>query len=483
MRRRPAASVGALRRPAAAGAAEPPRVRRRPAGAEAEAAEEGEQPPVAGEEEILQQYQRGEQVVAFKVKPGGFSKGDWVVSSAATYFHQGISLAAKVGREEIDGGERELLCELTGTKSEELLKYATSQRPCQIRLHLCRPECTKLREGPDLVHIHSLKKVRSEDPKTWETNLMEVHETDNLRREEAEWRRRQEEKKEARQEKSSSSSRAKKKKKKKQKKKKKTEKEKGEDQETPEVRMTERKGAAKKPLASLYKGTGLDPDLKARRRLFRKVRKALKKSADTSSSASSSSSSSSQDLGTEGEALLQDRSKVHRISVLAPGLLAAQTVSNMKPYLSQLSGTGWETNEALLPPLLSLYNRMYLNPKLSGGISREAATLAWIGDLLLQGRVSESMDCLVQRLKSIELTAGGTAWTTSQKLELVPPPEAMIGTRQELQIARREAKLDSEAKGTFVSADKGKGKSKDRGGKGKEKGKGKAKEGEGKKSS
>jgi hypothetical protein len=126
---------------------------------------------------------------------------------------------------------------------------------------------------------------------------------------------------------------------------------------------------------------------------------------------------------------------------------------------------------------------MYLNPKLSGGISREAATLAWIGDLLLQGRVSESMDCLVQRLKSIELTAGGTAWTTSQKLELVPPPEAMIGTRQELQIARREAKLDSEAKGTFVSADKGKGKSKDRGGKGKEKGKGKAKEGEGKKSS
>ena len=181
MRRRPAASVGALRRPAAAGAAEPPRVRRRPAGAEAEAAEEGEQPPVAGEEEILQQYQRGEQVVAFKVKPGGFSKGDWVVSSAATYFHQGISLAAKVGREEIDGGERELLCELTGTKSEELLKYATSQRPCQIRLHLCRPECTKLREGPDLVHIHSLKKVRSEDPKTWETNLMEVHETDNLR--------------------------------------------------------------------------------------------------------------------------------------------------------------------------------------------------------------------------------------------------------------------------------------------------------------
>ena len=79
---------------------------------------------------------------------------------------------------------------------------------------------------------------------------------------------------------------------------------------------------------------GLDPDLKARRRLVRKVRKVLKKSAETSSSSSSTSSASSRDLGMEGEELLQDRSKVHRIAVLAPGLLSAQTVANMKPFLS-----------------------------------------------------------------------------------------------------------------------------------------------------
>ena len=77
----------------------------------------------------------------------------------------------------------------------------------------------------------------------------------------------------------------------------------------------------------------------------------------------------------------------------------------------------------------------------------------------------------------------GDAWFTSQKLELVPPLDAMIGTRQEVQIARREARLDSEAKGGGQSSERGKGKSKEKGGKGKDKGKGKAKEAEGKKSS
>ena len=72
---------------------------------------------------------------------------------------------------------------------------------------------------------------------------------------------------------------------------------------------------------------------------------------------------------------------------------------------------------------------------------------------------------------------------TAQKLEIVPPPDATMGTRAEYQVARREAKLDNEVKGS-APADKGKGKSKEKGReKGKEKGKGRGKETEGKKSS
>jgi hypothetical protein len=86
-------------------------------------------------------------------------------------------------------------------------------------------------------------------------------------------------------------------------------------------------------------------------------------------------------------------------------------------------------------------------------------------------------------MKSIEMTSGGTPWSTAQKLELVPPPDAQIGTRQEYQIANKEARLDSAVKGGQAGGDKGKSKGKDKTSKGKEKGKGKGKESEGKKTS
>jgi flagellar biosynthesis/type III secretory pathway protein FliH len=101
---------------------------------------------------------------------------------------------------------------------------------------------------------------------------------------------------------------------------------------------------------------------------------------------------------------------------------------------------------------------------------------------MLQGKVAESMDAIMQRLKSIELTASGMAWSTAQKIEIVPSPEAAISSRQEMHLAKKEAKLDSEAKAPAAGSEKGKGKTKDKGKeKGKEKGKGKPKETEGKK--
>ena len=81
----------------------------------------------------------------------------------------------------------------------------------------------------------------------------------------------------------------------------------------------------------------------------------------------------------------------------------------MQQFLVRVAGSGWEEEGDRIPPLLSLYHRTYVAHKLSAGVSRECTTLSWIGDLMLQGKVAESMDCLMQRLKSIELTASGMA--------------------------------------------------------------------------
>ena len=465
MLRRPAAAGGAFRRPAAR--------LRRPAADEEEAGEG------AGEEDrravgsVVERYQKGEFVEVVHLPPGTFARGDWLESTDAVYYQQKISVAAKVEREELDSEERELRCELTGTRSEDLLKYGTSQKPCQVRLHLCRPTCSQLRENPDLIHLKNVRKISVESAKGWQSNLLEEVDTLMLQADQAEWERREAEKKKEKEskERSSSSRSRKRKKKKKEKAKKKKKEEVGAG--PPEQVRIGGKAAARKTLSALYEGTGLDPKVRHRKKLSRKVRKALKKNKETSSTGTSTSSTSSSDLG---EALLEDRSKVHRIASLGPGLLAAQSVMQMKQYLTQITGTGWEADENALPPILSLYMRTYMSTRLTGGVAREFATLAWVGDLLLQARPSEALDGILQRMKSIELTASGTSWTTSQKLELVPPPEAQIGTRQEYQIAKREAKLDGEVKGGTLSIDKGKGKTKEKGSKGKEKGKGKNKE-------
>lgn len=102
---------------------------------------------------------------------------------------------------------------------------------------------------------------------------------------------------------------------------------------------------------------------------------------------------------------------------------------------------------------------------------------------VIQGRASEAVDTLIQRMKSLEMTASGAHWMTSQKLELVPPAEPSMGGRLEYQVAQREQKLDSSIKGT-PSTEKGKGKSSSKGKeKGSTKGKNKNKEADAKKGS
>jgi hypothetical protein len=397
------------------------------------------------------------------------------------YFKNTIQLAGKVIKEELEDGEREVHLELTGTKSEQLLQFGTGQRTAAVRVHLCRDDCPQSRENPDLVHGKTIQKITEGGVKTWETNLIVEGEGTLLQADHERWRKEEEERRKRRRSSSTSKEKRKKKKKKKDKKAVTTGENLAGAPDTKKARVGS-KAHARKTLESCFGNTGLDPNPKVRRRIARRAKKAVKKARD--SSTSTTSSTSSEESSGDAGSLLEDRSKVHRLAARAPGVLTASSVLNMSQFLTQISGSGWEPEAPGVQPLLSLYNRVYISGKLSGGMQREFHTLCHCGDLLLQGRLAESLDVMVQRLKSLELVGQGTPWQTAQKLELVPPSEAVISTRQEHQLARKEAKLDQAVKPSSSASapEKGKGKGKSKfQEKGKDKNKGKGKEGDPKK--
>ena len=440
-RRRPAAAAVPRRRPASSVEDPPGRGRRR--------------------EDIAELYTKGEPIDSHLAPLTLLERGHWLVSEKSTYFEEECKWAGKVVRVTLEGGEAEVQVQLTGTQCESLLKYASGQNPAVIRAHLCKPGCDQKRVNPDLVHLRSFRRLEDAAEKSWEVNLVSVDENEPLRRAEEAWSRRQNEG-DARKEASSVSSSSRKKKKKKKKEKKKA----GEKKPKKELKVGG-KALAKKELKALYQGTGLDPDVATRRKVVKKVKRRLKKGRPSSSSSSSGSSTSSAQ-GLEDE-ILEDRSKIQRIAVAGPGILAAAAVQNMKQFVMQSGGSTWAMDEDSLPPVMGQYARQHLAHRTSGGILREVMSLSFVGDLLLQGRAAEALDGVAQRLKGLELLISGQPWATAQRVEITPPLEAAISSRAEIQVAMRESKLDSQARGGQSSWEKGRGKSKS---KDKDKGKG-----------
>lgn len=85
----------------------------------------------------------------------------------------------------------------------------------------------------------------------------------------------------------------------------------------------------------------------------------MRRSKDTSSSNSSSSSSESSG-GDLSPQVLDDRSKLRKLALVGPGVLAAESVRMMKQFIMQSSGQLWDGNEESLPALASQYSRQYL---------------------------------------------------------------------------------------------------------------------------
>ena len=70
--------------------------------------------------------------------------------------------------------------------------------------------------------------------------------------------------------------------------------------------------------------------------------------------------------------------------------------------------------------------------------ARELKTLGRAADRLLQGRVAEALDILMQRMQGIEVAVEQGSWGQARWLELLPPSEVASWSRETLRLAQRE---------------------------------------------
>ncbi len=85
------------------------------------------------------------------------------------------------------------------------------------------------------------------------------------------------------------------------------------------------------------------------------------------------------------------------------------------------------------------------HPQMGPRNNRELHTLARSIDLLIDGKIAEGLDLLIQRFKAIEMSITDTTWAVAEHLELLPPTAVTSTTDQEraqaMAIAAREQKF------------------------------------------
>lgn len=120
-------------------------------------------------------------------------------------------------------------------------------------------------------------------------------------------------------------------------------------------------------------------------------------------------------------------------------------------------GVVWDQEKSQVPLLALQYYRSYLMGRFHGGAAREALTLPWAMDLILQGKIAQTADCMTQRLKCLEMTSAGSSWMVSQRVEVVPPERGQLSSRAEAQAAAKENKEELKAWGLGKGKRKGQG--------------------------
>lgn len=231
------------------------------------------------------------------------------------------------------------------------------------------------------------------------------------------------------------------------------------------------RGASAKSLQALFAGTGLDKREKIQRRVARKARRVVRRKKAERAGSSSRSSSSERDeeidIGQE-EGFFEGATKVQRVAESCPGALGARSLTDMRRVL--LQGAGLEDQSQLVTPTAIQYFRQELQRKSNGPVARELLTLC---TALLRGRAAQAVDCLLQRVKSVEATMAGSHWSVSQRLEIPPLDLQTIAPREELLSAQRAAAEDAKTRHLASLPDgrsRGKGQSKSKEGTGQETG-------------
>lgn len=144
--------------------------------------------------------------------------GEWVRCLNADYEGTKVDFAGKIVKVEVDGASWEAVVKVTGTRSEELLKFCTSVEKPRVQAQMCRVDCDRKRTNPNLVHLRTVQRISPEEALTWETNCEGTDELPGLRAAQG-WAERANKEKDKEKVDSSSSSNGKAKKKKKSKKK------------------------------------------------------------------------------------------------------------------------------------------------------------------------------------------------------------------------------------------------------------------------
>ena len=165
-----------------------------------------------------------------------------------------------------------------------------------------------------------------------------------------------------------------------------------------------------------------------------------------SSSGTSSSGEAAGSRLQDYEGLFDNSGKVAEIAKAAPGALTASLIGTMRESLVTSSGQLIDLESGPLPALCLQYQRVIAGGKMGGPMAREALTISYAMDVALQGKISECLDTLTQRLKSLHLMSEGTPYTTAQRAELLPLTHSVVSRAEHKEVAK-EALQEWKARG------------------------------------
>ena len=365
--------------------------------------------------------------------------GEWTpglsILCRGVYWGREIRLAVDIQEIKFVRGALELEGRVSGTEDEALLRWGSKEEvKGKVRLHVCPSSCSNTPEADGLIHLKYAQRRGDHDP-AWASNMRSSEGLEELKRlakesdkEAREAGKRVREAEEytpsqppGKEEKGSSSSTSSKKKRKKKKKKKKP-----------------FKVIAKKDYQRLFETTGLDKDVKIRKKVAKLARKAMRKKAKGSSE-EDSATASKEDDAEEMETLFQESQRTQLAAKAGPGSLTAHAVRQMRRQMLTTMGQDIEENSPIQPVALQFY-RQILREKLSPIMSREVMNLATVIDALLEGRVAFPADVAIQRVKALEAISNGASWVVAQRYELCPPDLGQLASTSEAAAAARETK-------------------------------------------